>query len=76
MRFCNASRITRIKSEEKAVYMEKALQVQEEHKRKYPNYRYYPKDARIQKALRVECSKKAPNKKGPKATAALPGSST
>jgi hypothetical protein len=37
-------------TEQKAIYMEQALQVKEEHKRKYPNYRYSPK-ARIQKAL-------------------------
>jgi transcription factor SOX1/3/14/21 (SOX group B) len=37
-----------MKLEQKAIYMEQALQVKEEHTRKYPNYRYSSK-ARIQK---------------------------
>jgi hypothetical protein len=39
--------------EEKDVYMDIACEVDAEHKRKYPNYAYYPKDACIQKALLV-----------------------
>jgi hypothetical protein len=39
--------------EEKDVYVNIAREVDSEHKRKYPNYVYCPKEARIQKALRI-----------------------
>jgi hypothetical protein len=59
--------------EEKDVYMNAAREVVDEHKRKYPDYVYCPKEARIQKALRLGGRKqKNLNKRSHKVTAALP----
>lgn len=41
-----------MKMEEKDKYMDMARQADAEHKKKYPDYIYSPKEARVQKALR------------------------
>jgi hypothetical protein len=59
--------------EEKDVYMKAAREVVAEHKRKYPDYVYNPKEARVQKALQLEGRKrKNLNKRLHMATAASP----
>jgi transketolase len=40
--------------EKKELYMDLARKLDAEHKKKYPNYVYCPKEARIKKALRAE----------------------
>jgi hypothetical protein len=62
-----------MKKEEKDVYMAIAREVKAEHKKKYPDYVYCPKEARIQKALRMGGRKqKNLNKRCHTVTAALP----
>jgi hypothetical protein len=65
-----------MKKEEKDVYKVLAREADAEHKRKYPDYVYSPREARVRKALRA----KRRNKMGSyarchTATASLPGSS-
>jgi hypothetical protein len=63
-------------NEEKSVYMDIARELDAEHKRKYPGYVYSPKEARIQKALRVEGhNQRNLNKRRRRVTAALPSGS-
>jgi hypothetical protein len=65
-----------MKKEEKDVYMNIAREVNAEHKKKYPDYVYCPKEARIQKALRKgDRNQKNLNKRCHTVTAALPSGS-
>jgi hypothetical protein len=62
--------------EEKELYMDLARKLDAEHKKKYPDYVYCPKDARIKKALRAEARDlKRRYVKSRKANTDLPGTS-
>lgn len=49
-----------LSSDDKEVYFTASRRADEEHKRKYPNYYYSPKEARIQKSLRQKNKKPSP----------------